>query len=721
MVFRRLSARRSSGAIIGLLASAARAVYRRIVKTTSLLFLIAIPTPSWAQAVGPIDASQMPDGQMVVFNQSGLYTTGALATCGGAVEYLGLPNCPPSTTYIPVITSNISGNTGTNNWTVTNTTNTIPAGDTSGFRNTSVVVVFIVLDPLYYSQPHTGAFFLSSAMPAYVGGPQPSSIELIDQYAPLGTFGIQLPNSPAPGTGEHWYLKLTWDLGIFTPGSTVSFRAPVFTLGSVSSGPQINTPSPDSAPAGGPSFTMTVTGQNFVSGSTVLWNGTPLATSFVSANQLTALVPASLITFPGSSSVTVVNPGGANSNSYTFTITSAVQATPFLSSLSPNSVVAGGPSVNLTVNGSGFVLGATVLWNNSPLPTTEISAYQLLASVPASLVVAGGSANITVLNPGGAVSNGLIFSIVQPGSGPPTVAGLTPNSAAPGGPAFALIVTGTNFMNGAIVEWNSTPLAPIFQGSPTDLTALVPASLIANTGTAAVSVVNPNGTVSNFAQFEIGASPSLTVAQVADGASWVTQFQVINLDQTPINFAFQFWDDNGNPLSLPFVNGAAGTFSGGLAVGGTAFAETPGTAATLSQGWAGVTASGKIGVLTIFRQVVPGRPDSEGTVAALLPANHVTLPFDNTQGYATGVAVANTNPIEALAISLTFQTDTGAVSTGSLVLAPNAHTAFVLTSKFPALAGLRGSIVFSAATPDISIVGLRFSPTNSFTSLIAFQ
>lgn len=689
-------------------------------KITSLLFLIAISMPGWAQT--PIDASQMPDGQIVVFNQSGLYTTGAMVTCNGVVEYLGLPNCPPSTSYIPVITSNISGNTGTNNWTVTNTTNTIPASDTSGFRNTSVVVVFIVLDPLYYSQPQTGAFFSSSSMPAYVSGPQPDDIELIDNYAPLGAFGIQLPNSPPPGSGEHWYLKLTWSLGTFTPGSTVTFHAPVFTLGSVSSsGPTINGISPNSAPAGGAAFTMTVTGQNFTAGSSVLWNGTALATTFVSATQLTALVPANLIAFAGSSSVTVANPGGSNSNSSPFTITSATSSGPFLSSLSPNSVVAGGSSVNLTVNGSGFIVGAEVLWNGSPLSTTEISAYQLLASVPSSFVQSAGTAIITVLNPNQPVSNGLTFSIVEQSSGPPTITSLSPGSALPGGPGFALIVTGTNFLSGATVEWNGTPLASIFQGSPTDLSAVVPASLIANSGTASITVANPNGTTSNAVPFQIGASPSLTIAQIADGASWMTQFQVINLDQSPVSFAFQFWDDNGNPLSLPFVSGAAGAFSGTLAVGGTAFAATPGTSATLSQGWAGVTATGKIGVLTIFTQVVPGRPNSEGSVSALPPASLVTLPFDNTQGYTTGVAVANTNPIESLAVTLTFQSDTGAVSTGSLVLAPNAHTAFVLTSKFPAVAGLRGSVVFTAPTADLSIIGLRFSPTNSFTSLIAFQ
>ena len=68
----------------------------------------------------------------------------------------------------------------------------------------------------------------------------------------------------------------------------------------------------------------------------------------------------------------------------------------------------------MTVNGSGFVFGSTVLWNGSPLSTTEVSVYQLLATVPASFIAVGGSSDITVLNPGNVVSNGLIFNILTP-------------------------------------------------------------------------------------------------------------------------------------------------------------------------------------------------------------------------------------------------------------------------------------------------------------------
>ena len=79
--------------------------------------------------------------------------------------------------------------------------------------------------------------------------------------------------------------------------------------------------SPSSAVAGGPSFTLTVNGSTFVSGSVVRWNGASRTTTFVSATQLTAAITAADIAAAGSASVTVQNPGGAVSNALTFTIT----------------------------------------------------------------------------------------------------------------------------------------------------------------------------------------------------------------------------------------------------------------------------------------------------------------------------------------------------------------------------------------------------------------
>jgi len=81
--------------------------------------------------------------------------------------------------------------------------------------------------------------------------------------------------------------------------------------------PFVNQPLVPSAIApAGPSFTLTVNGTGFVSGSVVNWNGTPLSTTFVSDSQLTATVPASNIATPSTSSITVSSPspGGGTSN-----------------------------------------------------------------------------------------------------------------------------------------------------------------------------------------------------------------------------------------------------------------------------------------------------------------------------------------------------------------------------------------------------------------------
>lgn len=86
--------------------------------------------------------------------------------------------------------------------------------------------------------------------------------------------------------------------------------------------PTLTTLSPNSATAGGNTFTLTLTGINFISTSSAQWNGTALTTTFASATKLTASVPASDIATAGTASVTVVNPapGGGTSNALTFTI-----------------------------------------------------------------------------------------------------------------------------------------------------------------------------------------------------------------------------------------------------------------------------------------------------------------------------------------------------------------------------------------------------------------
>ena len=127
-------------------------------------------------------------------------------------------------------------------------------------------------------------------------------------------------------------------------------------MSQVNPDPSITSLSPTSAAIGSGDLTLTVSGSGFVPASTVNWDGAMLETTYVSASQLTALIPASDLTTAGSAGVTVVNPmpGGGNSNAATFTI-NAVNPVPSVSSLAPSSAAAAGTAITVTVDGSDFV------------------------------------------------------------------------------------------------------------------------------------------------------------------------------------------------------------------------------------------------------------------------------------------------------------------------------------------------------------------------------
>jgi Tol biopolymer transport system component len=86
--------------------------------------------------------------------------------------------------------------------------------------------------------------------------------------------------------------------------------------------PTVTTLSPNSATTGGLAFTLTVRGSNFVSVSTVQWNGNSRTTTFVSSTQLQAHIMAADLATKGTVAITVINPapGGGTSNGVNFTI-----------------------------------------------------------------------------------------------------------------------------------------------------------------------------------------------------------------------------------------------------------------------------------------------------------------------------------------------------------------------------------------------------------------
>jgi hypothetical protein len=267
--------------------------------------------------------------------------------------------------------------------------------------------------------------------------------------------------------------------------------------------PSLTAISPTSAIAGSGPVTLTATGSNFVSTSVVQVNGANRSTTFVSGTQLTATLTASDTSTAGSLSITVNTPGSGTSASLTFTVANSA---PSLTSISPNTATAGGPAFTLTANGSNFVNGATVQVNGSNRTTTFVSGTQLTASIPSSDIASAGTLAIGVINPDGSTTGTLAFTVNNPNNPQPALASISPTSATAGSPGFTLTVTGSNFVSASVVRVNGASRTTTFV-SNTQLTATIPASDIASTGSLAIGVINPDGSTTGTLSLAVNNPP----------------------------------------------------------------------------------------------------------------------------------------------------------------------------------------------------------------------
>jgi len=249
-----------------------------------------------------------------------------------------------------------------------------------------------------------------------VNGAQSSIVE----QGTLVTVNLSMSFSPATFAGSH-HITIMGQTGP-TTGLSSELTIGTWTVPAAAA-PAVTSIVPLSAVAGNVAFTLTVTGTNFSSGESVLWNGTVLATTFVNATTLTAAVPANLIAGAGAATVTVSGASG----SQTLTIVS-----PALAGISPSTAVAGSGAFTLTATGTNFLATESIQWNGTALVTTYGGA-SLTATVPASLIASAGSATVTVsgatgsqtftitgsapvITPGGIVPVGSTISTISPGA-----------------------------------------------------------------------------------------------------------------------------------------------------------------------------------------------------------------------------------------------------------------------------------------------------------------
>jgi hypothetical protein len=280
-----------------------------------------------------------------------------------------------------------------------------------------------------------------------------------------------------------------------------------------------------------------------------------------------AVVPASVPVFntgtaayiwPGTLLFTPL-PVGATASSQTVTLTN-IRA----SSLAVSTVAIGGANAGDFAKKADSCTGAML----TPNGTCTVS----VTFTPSA--TGSRSASLTFTDNGNGVSGSTqTVSLVGAGDDPVPFINepLVPTSAAPGGPAFTLTVSGTGFTSGATVGWNGEALATTFVSSE-ELKAAVPAANIALPGTAWVTVVNPGSAlVSNTASFPVRPSGP-TVSFVSANGSPVAA------GNGPVAIAVGDFDGDGKmDLAVANVNDADLTILLGNGDGTFTAAPSPAT------------------------------------------------------------------------------------------------------------------------------------------------
>ena len=195
---------------------------------------------------------------------------------------------------------------------------------------------------------------------------------------------------------------------------------------------------------------------------------------------------------------------------------------------------------------------------------------------------------------------------------------------------------------------------------------------------------------------------TLFIPQFVDGGDWQTTLVLANTTASAATASVTFYQETGagggatEPWTPTFLEGSS-TQNLNLAAGATLFLHTAGTSPTLTQGWGEAIASDGVQVYAVFRTT----PGGQGTAPAVAIGNHVLVPYDNTSGNVTSMAVANpTNASETVSVS--FQSAGGAISRASLTFPANGHQAFTFPTQFPGTANGRvspNSTLQTAASP----------------------
>lgn len=398
---------------------------------------------------------------------------------------------------------------------------------------------------------------------------------------------------------------------VFNPAPGGGSSAAVsFTVNNPS--PVIAAVSPASVVAGSATQTLDLTGTGFVPSSSVAWNGSALATIWVSATELKATLPASALGGSSASALTVQNPapGGGTSAAESFNVTSP---TPVLTSISPQ-IVPAGQAATITLTGTGFEANSVVEWNGAPRTTIFVSATILQVSLSAADLQNVKTGSLTVTNPGPNSSTSGSQSLATTNQPFPTITGVNISTAPGFGPCAQLqiTVTGKNFYSDSTIQVNGVALQSVVYGG--DLTSLfnfLPPGLVTKPGALSVTVGDPGNPALVSEPFVYPAT-SPTVLAICASPSPATVYPqssfTIMVQPTEVNATGTEQISVGNlPTGLTVTNSPTPLPATGAAVHFKAAASLAAGNYTIPlQATAGSTTASDELALTVGTGTVPG-------------------------------------------------------------------------------------------------------------------
>jgi uncharacterized membrane protein len=181
--------------------------------------------------------------------------------------------------------------------------------------------------------------------------------------------------TPTAGfAGSDSFSFTVTDANAATPTSSAA-AVTVTVVAPVSTAPILSSLTPAVMVAGSTGILLTVNGSGFTSSSTVLWNGTSRATTFVSSTQLTEAVMASDISASGLASITVSTPGTSGGVSVPLTIAIDSNAKTSLMPMTTPYTVTHGQAVSAQLAFSNLTTGTPTSADCYNLPAAVNCSY----------------------------------------------------------------------------------------------------------------------------------------------------------------------------------------------------------------------------------------------------------------------------------------------------------------------------------------------------------